>query len=212
MTPSKCNRASQAAVGVVLSAAILDRYVGEYKHVAAGTMVTFRRDGDKLLVKVQGSGRPEMSFVARSETRFVSAPIFALEFQLDGQGKVTGATWELGSMSIPLERNVGRAEMMSIMRLGLGAFAGAAALALSLATVAHAQQAQQAQPDTAPMTEAQTAGVKRVKEMIEALNSGDYATIRAYFDAQSDPNGFANALGRYHLSRGYDLLRVETRT
>ena len=55
----------------------------------------------------------------------------------------------------------------------------------------------------------QTAGVKRVKEMIEALNTGDYATIRAYFDAQSDPNGFANALGRYHLSRGFDLLRVE---
>ena len=96
-----------------------------------------------------------------------------------------------------------------MMRNTLRAFAGAAALALSLATVAHAQQQPQAQPDTAPMTEVQTAGVKRVKEMIEALNSGDYATIRAYFDAQSDPNGFANALGRYHLSRGYDLLRVE---
>ena len=67
----------------------------------------------------------------------------------------------------------------------------------------------QAQPDAAPMTEVQTAGVKRVKEMIEALNSGDYATIRAYFDAQSDPNGFVNALGQYRLSRGFDLVRVE---
>ena len=83
-----------------------------------------------------------------------------------------------------------------------------AALALSIATAPHARQ-QQAQPDAAPMTEVQTAGVKRVKEMIEVLNSGDYATIRAYFDAQSDPNGLVNALGRYHLSRGYDLLRVE---
>ena len=83
---------------------------------------------------------------------------------------------------------------------------GAVALALSLAAVAHTQQKA---PDTAPMTDVQTAGVKRVKEMVEALNSGDYATIRAYFEAQSDPNGFQNALGRYHLSRGYDLLRVE---
>ena len=93
--------------------------------------------------------------------------------------------------------------MRRMMTVGLRAFAGAAALVLSIATVAHAQQ------DPAPPTEAQTAGIKRVKEMIEALNSGDYATIRAYFDAQSDPNGFGNALGRYHISRGYDLLRVE---
>ena len=97
--------------------------------------------------------------------------------------------------------------MRRIGRVGSGAFAGTAALVLSLAAVAHAQQ--KAQPDTTPLTEVQTAGVKRVKEMIEALNSGDYATMRAYFDAQSDPNGFVNALGRYHLSRGYDLLRVE---
>jgi diketogulonate reductase-like aldo/keto reductase len=93
---------------VALSAAILDRYVCNYQHVAAGTMVTIRRDGDKLLFDVQDSGRPAMSFVARSETRFASGPIFTLEFQLDGQGKVTGATWETvlpsGIERIPLER------------------------------------------------------------------------------------------------------------
>ncbi len=94
---------------VALSAAILDSYVGDYKHVAAGTMVTIRRDGDKLMLNVQDSGRPEMTFVARSETRFASA-IFALEFHLDGQGKVTGATWEsagppgIAPQRIPLER------------------------------------------------------------------------------------------------------------
>ena len=99
----------QVQPSVVLSAAILDRYVGEYRHVAAGTMVTVRRDGDRLLVDVQDSGRPEMSFLARSETRFASS-IFTLEFHLDGQGKVTGATWEtaappgMGSQRIPLER------------------------------------------------------------------------------------------------------------
>ena len=84
----------QQVPSVVVSAAILGRYVGEYIHVAAGTMVTIRRDGDKLLLNVHGSGRPEMAFVARSETRFASAPIFSIEFHLDGQGKVTGATWE----------------------------------------------------------------------------------------------------------------------
>ncbi len=98
----------QMQPSVVLPAAILDRYAGEYKHVAAGTVVIIRRDGDKLLFDVQGSGRREMSFVARSETRFFSAPIFTLEFHLDGQGKVTGATWETAIPSaperIPLER------------------------------------------------------------------------------------------------------------
>jgi hypothetical protein len=99
----------QTQASVVLSAAIMDRYVGEYRHVAAGTTVTIRRDGEKLLVNVQDSGRPEMSFVARSETRFASS-IFTLEFQLDGQGKVTGATWESTGPQgaalnrIPLER------------------------------------------------------------------------------------------------------------
>ena len=95
---------------VVLAAAVLDRYVGEYLHVAAGTRVTIRRDGDKLLLDVQGSGRPPMSFVARSETHFASGSIFALEFQLDGEGKVTGATFETAQPQgraperIPLER------------------------------------------------------------------------------------------------------------
>jgi D-alanyl-D-alanine carboxypeptidase len=92
------------------------------------------------------------------------------------------------------------------MRNRSGAVAGAVALALSLATLAHTQQNA---PGTAPMTAVQAAGVTRVQEMIGALNSGDYATIRTYFEAQSDPNGFENALGRYQYSRGYDLLRVE---
>ena len=100
----------QAQPSVAVSLGILDRYVGEYRHVAAGTMVTIRRDGEKLLVDVQGSGRSAMPFIARSETLFASGPIFTLEFQLDGQGKVTGATWQTAAPSgmapqrIPLER------------------------------------------------------------------------------------------------------------
>jgi CubicO group peptidase (beta-lactamase class C family) len=105
--------------------------------------------------------------------------------------------------------------MKRMTRNSLGAFGGAAALALSLAAVAPAQQPQQ---ETAPMTEAQidaevvryAAGVKRLKEVLAVLNTGDYATIRAYFEANSDENALSNALGRYHLSRGYDLMRVTT--
>ena len=91
------------APGIALAAAVLDRYVGEYKHEAVGTMVTIRRDGDKLLVKVQTGGFSEKHFVAQSETRFVSTP-WALEFQLDGQGRVTGAMWEGAQDRIPLVR------------------------------------------------------------------------------------------------------------
>ena len=95
------------APGIVLSAAILDRYVGEYVHVAAGTIMTVRRDGERLLVKVQGATFPEGPLVARSETRFSAPwPTTTVEFQLDGRGKVTGAVFESGAAGnrISLER------------------------------------------------------------------------------------------------------------
>ena len=91
------------ALGIALPAAILDRYVGEYEHVAAGTIVTVRREGDKLLVKVQTRSFQEEHFRARSETRFAAVP-YALEFQLDAQGTVTGATWEQGPAGFPPQR------------------------------------------------------------------------------------------------------------
>jgi hypothetical protein len=47
---------------VALSAAILDRYAGEYEHVAPGTRVTIRRDGDTLLFDVRDSGRRPLPF------------------------------------------------------------------------------------------------------------------------------------------------------
>jgi diketogulonate reductase-like aldo/keto reductase len=103
--PPKAQQAPQAPP-VALSAAILDRYVGEYTHVAVGTTVTVRRDGDKLLLKVSGN-MPEGPLVARSETRFgLPWPESTIEFQLDGQGKVTGAIVEQfsGLQRIPLER------------------------------------------------------------------------------------------------------------
>ncbi|HEX6574638.1 MAG TPA: aldo/keto reductase [Gemmatimonadaceae bacterium] len=89
------------APGISLSAAILDRYVGEYK-TASGFTATFRRDGDRLFVKP--GNNPEAPLNARSETRFQDprGPIF--EFQLDAQGKVTGAVLEQGGQKTPLER------------------------------------------------------------------------------------------------------------
>ena len=93
------------APGIVLSAAILDRYVGEYK-AATGFVASIRRDGDKLVVK-PGSN-PEAPLAARSETRFQDPRGPILEFQLDAQGKVTGAILEQqgpqGAQRIPLQR------------------------------------------------------------------------------------------------------------
>ena len=90
-----------AAPGIALSVAILDRYAGEYK-AASGFTATFRREGEKLFVKP--GNNPEVPLNARSETRFQDprGPVF--EFQLDGQGKVTGAVVEQGPYRIPLER------------------------------------------------------------------------------------------------------------
>jgi hypothetical protein len=111
---------------------------------------------------------------------------------------------------------------MRMIRDGLGALACAAVLVLSVVPVAHAQQAQ---PGAAPLTEAQTAGEQRLKEVIEVLNTGDYATMRAYFEANSvdirtgvpgvtpgswNDQVFSQVLLRHHLSRGFDLVRVTT--
>jgi len=91
--------------GIALPAAILDRYVGEYA-AASGFTATFRREGDRLLVKP--GNNPEVPLLARTETRFQDprGPFF--EFQLDAQGKVTGAVLEQqgaqGVQKIPLTR------------------------------------------------------------------------------------------------------------
>ena len=96
-------QANQAPPPIVLSAAILDRYVGEYNYAAAAQNVTVRRDGERLFMKIQGNA-PEGPLVARSETRFQGPFGLIFEFQLDGQSKVTGAMVEQGPFRIPLER------------------------------------------------------------------------------------------------------------
>ena len=89
------------APGIALSAAILERYVGEWK-LPSGTTVAFRREGTTLFVKPGNS--PELRLNARSETRLQDprGPIF--EFQVDAGGTVTGLVVEQGAQKTPLSR------------------------------------------------------------------------------------------------------------
>jgi hypothetical protein len=91
------------APGIALSAAVLERYVGQWT-LASGTVVTFRRDGTTLFVKP--GTNPEAPLAARSETRLQDprGPVF--EFQLDAAGTVTGLILEQGNpvQRIPLTR------------------------------------------------------------------------------------------------------------
>ena len=89
------------APGIALSAAILDRYVGEWK-TASGGVFTFRREGDRLIVKPGNS--PEAPLNARTETRLQDPRGPVLEFQVDASGTVTGLILEQGNQRIPLTR------------------------------------------------------------------------------------------------------------
>jgi hypothetical protein len=102
--PPVSMKAAQAPQGPgVMSAAVLDRYVGEYK-TAAGEIVTVRRYGSMLVAKL-GTKR-ESVLIARSETRFSlghRGPGF-IEFQPDSAGTVTGLIYEQDSQRIPASR------------------------------------------------------------------------------------------------------------
>jgi aryl-alcohol dehydrogenase-like predicted oxidoreductase len=87
---------------VVLSAAVLDRYVGEYT-TPNGGIVTFRREGTTLLVKMPNANS-EVPLGARSEIRFGDPNARVFEFHVDAQGKVTGALMEQGPQPLKLVR------------------------------------------------------------------------------------------------------------
>ena len=82
------------APGISLSAAVLDRYVGQWK-TPEGDTVAFRRDGDRLWMKL--GTMPELPLNARSETRLQDprGPVFV--FQVDAAGTVTGLAVEQGN-------------------------------------------------------------------------------------------------------------------
>ncbi|HEX8672118.1 MAG TPA: aldo/keto reductase [Longimicrobium sp.] len=96
--------ASQSAHGppgsIVLPAAVLDRYVGEYR-TATGETLNFRRYGTMLVGKVGHD--PDTVIYGRSETRFQLGPNF-VEFQPGSAGKATGLIYERGSQKVPASR------------------------------------------------------------------------------------------------------------
>jgi aryl-alcohol dehydrogenase-like predicted oxidoreductase len=98
--PELPDAAPQGPPQVAVPAAILDRYVGAYT-AASGILLSFRRDGARLFVKPGADS--DIPLVARSETRFSAGPI-VIEFQLDGEGKVTGAILEEGPQRTSLAR------------------------------------------------------------------------------------------------------------
>lgn len=87
---------------VVLSAAVLDRYVGEYT-TADGNVFSFRRDGTTLFMKPPGTN-PEIPLAPRAEIRFGTPQGRVVEFHVDAQGKVTGAFMEQGPQPLKLVR------------------------------------------------------------------------------------------------------------
>jgi hypothetical protein len=95
-----------------VSAAILDRYVGEYSSPPNVPIATFRRVDTTLFVKGSNPEGPlharELPLTALSETRFRDPLGQIYEFQLDARGRVTGALLELrgpdGPQSIRLLR------------------------------------------------------------------------------------------------------------
>lgn len=74
---------------VALPAAILDRYVGEYK-ATSGFTATFRRGGETLYVTFGND--PEVPLIARSQTRFSPSAGGIVEFRVDASGTSTGLT------------------------------------------------------------------------------------------------------------------------
>jgi len=89
---------------VALSAAVLDRYVGQWKTSSGSSTLTFRRDGTTLFLQVNTN--PEVPLGAQSETRFKDPKGPVLEFQVDAGGAVTGLIAEQGNpvQRIPLTR------------------------------------------------------------------------------------------------------------
>jgi aryl-alcohol dehydrogenase-like predicted oxidoreductase len=86
---------------VLLPAAILDRYVGEYE-LESGMKVSFRRAGAGLAA--QPTGMQEAPLSTLSETRFSDPRGPTFEFQLDGEGTVTGFIMEMGGQRMRAAR------------------------------------------------------------------------------------------------------------
>jgi hypothetical protein len=94
-------QAPAATHAVLLPAAILDRYVGTYE-MASGMTVNVLRAGPGLAAGP--TGQQEVALSTLSETRFSVPGGPTLEFQLDGEGTVTGLILEQGGQRMPAAR------------------------------------------------------------------------------------------------------------
>jgi aryl-alcohol dehydrogenase-like predicted oxidoreductase len=96
--------ASESAHGppgsLVLPAAVLDRYVGEFR-TTAGQSLSFRRYGTMLVAKA--GPNPDRVIYGQSETRFRFGTAL-IEFQPDSTGKVMSLTYEQGGQKIAATR------------------------------------------------------------------------------------------------------------
>ena len=102
--PPKPPQPAPQGATVAVSAAVLERYVGQWKTPSGSSTLTFRRDGTTLFLQVNTN--PEVTLGARSETRFQDPKGPVLEFQVDAGGAVTGLIAEQGNpvQRIPLTR------------------------------------------------------------------------------------------------------------
>ncbi|HEX6695116.1 MAG TPA: aldo/keto reductase [Longimicrobiales bacterium] len=87
---------------VVVAAAVMDRYVGDYKYPVTGQVASIRRNGDRLLMKIQNM--PEVPLETLSETRFLGPWEMVFAFQPDAQGNVSRLTVEQGPNRMLLDR------------------------------------------------------------------------------------------------------------
>ena len=88
------------AGSLVLSAAVLDRYVGEYR-TAGGSVLNFRRYGTMLVGKA--GPNPDRVIYGQSETRFQFGTDF-IEFKLDSTGKANSLSYEQDGQKITATR------------------------------------------------------------------------------------------------------------
>ena len=113
------------APGIALPAAILDRYVGEYK-AASGFTATFRREGDKLFVKPGDNPEAPLSRGQRRASR-IRGTLLRVPARRPGQGdrRRSGArsqgTQNPAGAEIGREpERVARAVSVRIQRAGVG--------------------------------------------------------------------------------------------
>ncbi len=86
---------------VAVPAAILDRYVGEYK-AASGFTATFRRDGETLYAKLGTD--PEVALIGRSQARFSPPAGGIVEFRNNGAGGLSVTVVRPGTPAVQLSR------------------------------------------------------------------------------------------------------------